>query len=110
MGVVEIQAVGQDAIGQRRGRGRQALAGAEHRGFVALAQCPGAFDRHAAELEAGGREGDAEHVQQVLLGQGLDLGRDGVEVELKGELGEPFGNGGRRRGVLQGHGFLRILF
>ncbi len=69
MRVVEVEAVRQDPVHQRGGRGGQPRAAADRGRGAAFAQLPGALQHRAPEVEAGGCEGDAEDVEEMLLGE-----------------------------------------
>ena len=101
MRVVEVEAVRERAVDQRRPHRRQPRREADHRGVAGAAGLLRRLERGAAEGHGRAGERDAEQVEQVQLGLGDHGGGEIAESQLRRERGESF--------ACRGHGRVFLL-
>jgi hypothetical protein len=88
VGVVEVQAMRQDAVQERRGWRRQRRPRTNGGGQPSLAQLAHAAQRDASEVEAGRGDGDAEGIEEMPLREVAHIGGDRIDGQAEGETGE----------------------
>ena len=88
MGIVEIEAVDQHAVGERRVAHRQANVAADHAAGSLAAQRRGAGDRDVGEVVGIGREAAAQRIEDQELGAMQHRRRNIFERQVGGKLGQ----------------------